>query len=97
MSTANPPTHKHNEETCRRYLGSISEYVDGTLCDDLCAELEAHMAECENCRIVVNTVNKTILLYQQMPAPDMPEQVKERLYKVLHLDAYLPVSEENKT
>lgn len=88
MSVSLP--HQHDEETCRRYLSSLSDYVDGTLGEELCRELETHMATCQNCRIVINTLAKTIALYQQIPEPDMPDAVKERLYKVLHLEPYLP-------
>ncbi len=86
-----PQQHKHDrsEENCRRYLGSLSDYIDGILSEELCHELEAHIETCENCRIVVNTFAKTISLYRQIPEPEMPHAVKERLYKVLHLDAYL--------
>ncbi len=83
-------SHPHDQDTCRRYLGSLSEYADGTLSDELCRELEAHMAHCDNCRIVVNTFTKTVSLYRQIPAPEVPDAVKERLYKVLHLEKYIP-------
>ncbi|MEW6578984.1 MAG: zf-HC2 domain-containing protein [Chloroflexota bacterium] len=89
MSASHQP-HQHDQDACRRYLGSLSEYADGTLSDELCQELEAHMAACENCRIVVNTFTKTVSLYRQIPAPEMPSAVKERLYKVLRLEAYIP-------
>ncbi len=56
----NPHSDVHN---CKNLLASISEFVDGDLPADLCAELEKHLAECENCRIVVNTMRKTIELY----------------------------------
>jgi len=95
MSTGDRPTHTHTPETCRRYLGELSDYVDGTLSEELCHELEAHMAICENCRIVVNTFTKTISLYHQMPAPEMPNEVKERLYKVLDLHAYGPAAKDD--
>jgi len=88
MSAGDRPIHTHTPESCRRYLGELSDYVDGTLSKELCRELEAHMANCENCRVVVNTFAKTIALYRQMPAPEMPGEVKERLYKVLDLHAY---------
>jgi anti-sigma factor RsiW len=78
--------HVHDPEKCRRYLDSLSDYVDGELGEALCREIEAHMAECENCRIVVNTLAKTVMLYHQLPAPEMPNTVRERLYKVLNLD-----------
>jgi len=85
-------THDHNREECRRYLGSLSDYFDGTLSDNLCRELEDHMASCEDCRIVVNTFSKTITLYHRLPQPELPNAVKERLFKVLDLDHYLPPS-----
>ncbi len=83
--THQPSSHDHEHSGCRRYLGSLSDYVDGSLADELCREIEAHMAECENCRVVVNTLSKTVLLYQRLPQPDMPSEVKERLFKVLDL------------
>lgn len=84
--------HDHNHDTsdCQHYLGNLSDYVDGTLSDELCREIEAHMAGCENCRVVVNTLSKTITLYRQLPEPEMPNAVRNRLYKVLNLDDYLP-------
>lgn len=78
--------HVHDSEKCRQYLDSLSDYVDGELGEALCREIEAHMAECENCRVVVNTLAKTVMLYHRLPAPEMPNTVKERLYKVLNLD-----------
>jgi len=95
MSISHPDQHDH--EACRRYLSTLSDYADGTLSDELCQELEAHMATCENCRVVVNTLSKTITLYRQMPEPEMPNAVKERLYKVLNLQDYLASQGENPT
>jgi len=88
MKTAEQP-HEHTPENCRRYLGSLGDYIEGTLGVELCHELEAHMEICENCRVVVNTLAKTITLYQQMPAPELPNAVKERLLAVLDLKPFL--------
>lgn len=80
----------HDHEQCLRMLSSLSEYVDGTLETVICAEIEQHMAECENCRIVVDTLRKTVTLYQMTnDPPDVPEDVRERLFHRLDLDAYL--------
>lgn len=86
--------HKHDRSACQRYLASLSDYVEGDLSPELCEELEAHMAICDNCRIVVNTLTKTISLYRQLPTPDLPNAVKERLYTVLDLKRfYIPPSD----
>lgn len=81
-------TRDHREHDCRDYLGSLSDYVDGVLGEELCREIEAHMAECDNCRVVVNTLLKTVSLYRQLPEPQMPTAVRERLFKVLKLDDF---------
>jgi anti-sigma factor (TIGR02949 family) len=80
--------HQHGD--CRHLLGSLSDYVDGELGASLCAELDRHLAECENCRIVVDTLRKTVYLYHVTAAPDpVPDDVKERLYKRLSIDDLL--------
>jgi hypothetical protein len=48
------------------------------------------MLDCENCRIVVDTLRKTVLLYQQNSQPaSVPAEVRERLYRKLDLADYL--------
>ena len=80
----------HDHEQCLKLLSSLSDYVDGSLEAMICAQIEEHMAECENCRIVVDTLRKTVSLYQMTnDAPDVPADVRERLFRRLDLDAYL--------
>ena len=74
-------------ESCKDLLRSISEYVDGDLASELCAELEQHLAGCENCRIVVDTLRKTVyLVHANTEQPTLPEDVRARLYQCLDLD-----------
>jgi anti-sigma factor RsiW len=82
---------EHQHSHCKDLLDSLSDYVDGALGDSICQEIEAHIAECNNCRIVVDTLRKTVYLYQSTsdePA-DVPAQVRERLYRSLNLEDYL--------
>jgi anti-sigma factor (TIGR02949 family) len=80
------PHAKHN---CRELLESLSDYVDGELSENLCAELERHLTDCTNCRIVVDTLQKTIDLYhaERVPQP-LPLDVRDRLFHRLDLDDY---------
>ncbi len=75
--------HEHGQ--CRALLGVLSEYVDGEVDDSLCAEIERHLAECGNCRIMVDTLRKTIVLYRAYGHEEVPADAKERLYAVLNL------------
>ena len=76
-------------EHCRGMLGDLSDFLDGELSDEFCQEIEEHMAGCEECRIVVDTLNKTILLYRELPQPAMSEEARSRLYQSLDLSEYL--------
>lgn len=71
---------------CGQLLGNLSDYVDGDLAQALCAEIERHLAECENCRVVVNTLRKTVEIVHQTSAEEpLPEGVHERLLACLQL------------
>ena len=75
---------------CESLLGSLSAYIDGELDPQLCRELEKHLAGCENCRVVLNTTRRTIdLVHAPAEQPELPEDVRERLFKRLNLDDYL--------
>jgi len=76
-------------ENCQSLLEGISEYIDGTAKDEFCLELERHLSTCENCRVVVDTMKKTVYLYQSSIESDMPSGVRERLFRSLNLAEFL--------
>ncbi|MBN1536693.1 MAG: zf-HC2 domain-containing protein [Anaerolineales bacterium] len=79
-----------SHEQCRYLLGSLSEYIDGKLDESICQEIEQHMAGCENCRVVIDTLRKTVSLYHEEALhTQTPEDVRQRLYKRLKLEDFL--------
>jgi anti-sigma factor RsiW len=85
--------HKH-KQGCRDLLASISDYADGSLEEGLCQELDRHLADCDDCQVVVDTLRKTIELYHTEVTHAVPEDVKRRLFKRLDLDDLLPPAEK---
>lgn len=79
----------HTQRPCQHLIAHLPDYVDGTAAAAICAEIEAHMTGCEDCRVVVDTLRQTIHLYHTLPAPDLPEPARRRLYKSLDLDEFL--------
>jgi anti-sigma factor RsiW len=77
------------DHDCHHLLGDLSDFVDGEASAAICAEIERHLADCENCRVVVDTLRQTIKLYHQLPQPSLPADARERLYKSLDLQAFL--------
>jgi anti-sigma factor (TIGR02949 family) len=81
---------KHVHKNCRQLLGSLSEYVDGELDEELCSVLEQHLEGCEDCRIVVDTLRKTVYLYHESNQDEaIPTDIRTRLYKSLNIEEYL--------
>ena len=85
-----------NEQSqCRSLLVFLSDFVDGTLSEELCREIQSHTAECEHCRIVVDTLRKTISLYHE--CADEPVEIsgelRDHIFKTLKLDDYLQQQE----
>jgi len=75
---------------CKALLSQLSEYVDGTLDPRLCKVLERHLKTCEDCRVVLNTMRKTIDLYRTVgESQAIPNEVRERLFHRLDLSEYL--------
>ena len=71
---------------CSDVINSISDYLDAEAAQELCAELEAHFAECPQCRIQIDTVRKTISLFRSEASHECPEQVRTRLHAVLSFE-----------
>ena len=79
-----------HETKCNALLGNLSEYIDGELRADLCAQIEEHMKTCENCRVVVNTLQKTVELFERCNDPcELPEAIRERLFAKLEISDFL--------
>jgi anti-sigma factor (TIGR02949 family) len=82
--------NRHDHTNCEQLLGSLSEYIDGELTPELCEEIEKHLSGCDDCRVVLNTTKRTIdLVHAPIEKPDLPDDVRERLFKRLKLDDYL--------
>jgi len=86
-----------NHDGCPDILGNLSNYLDGEASAALCAEIDKHLAHCEDCRVVVDTLNRTVTLYRTLPQPEMPEVMRERLYKKLDLEPYFQPKEQMMT
>ncbi len=85
--------HSHS---CQDLKAQLSSYIDGELDDAVCAEIQRHLADCDNCRVMVDTLKKTIVLYREAPAETVPPEVHARLVKVLDLEAIKKKTDRDK-
>ena len=90
MAKSHKNNHDHESMDCPKLLRDLSDFIDGQLSPDICASFEDHLAQCENCRVVFDTTNRTILLYQNSAKEEtLPEGTRERLFKKLSLEDLL--------
>jgi len=83
-------SHTHTPK-CKSMLTSLSDYVDGTLSDELCQEIDRHLADCPDCTVMVDTLRKTVSIVHRCAEDEAqaPAPVRARLYKTLKLDDYI--------
>lgn len=64
-------------------LEQLGEYLDKEAARELCKAIEAHLDRCHDCRFEVDTIRKTIVLYQNDEPVDMPVTVRSSLQAAL--------------
>jgi anti-sigma factor RsiW len=68
---------------CATLLRLVDGYLDGRLAPRSRRRLEVHLCSCGGCRVVVDTVRRTIRLYRGSRAVAMPGPCRRRLHRLL--------------
>lgn len=68
---------------CETLLAYLSDYIDKNLNEELTAEAQAHLATCQNCRVVLDTTQQTIFLFRQQGQRTIPAKRRQRLFSQL--------------
>jgi len=78
-----------HESSCQDVLINLNAYIDHELDALSCEEIEAHLGACPDCQIVVNTLKKTLQLYQlDGKTTTLPAETRRRLFACLDLNEY---------
>ena len=65
--------------TCRTTIALLADYLDASLSGAVVAELESHVAGCDECRAYLSTYRRTRELTARVLRAAMPETVRARL------------------
>jgi anti-sigma factor RsiW len=68
---------------CEEVIHELSSFLDGELSAAAVEDLEVHLEECSDCKIVVNQTKKTIELYCDCGPVELPREVRNRLHQAL--------------
>lgn len=69
--------------TCKEFLQELNDYLDDAVDVELRRHIEAHITECPNCFVILDTTQKTIKVYKGMQPQMLPEAVSTRLNKAV--------------
>jgi mycothiol system anti-sigma-R factor len=69
--------------TCRELFERLSEYLDGELSPEICAEIRRHMDGCDPCIRFAKTLQKTADLCRRLPAHAVPSDLAAHLHALL--------------
>src|SRR5206468_886279 len=81
---AQPTLPRSGRMTCEELYPRLTEMADGTLDGDVCAEVERHLAECGDCRLVRQDLEDLARLCRaEKAATTMPHDVRQRIATLL--------------
>ncbi len=70
--------------TCDQLVAYQSDYIVGNLTEELTQAAQEHLATCANCRVVLDSTQKMILLYKERgQVQQIPAERKSALYDQL--------------
>ena len=68
---------------CEELLAMLNDYVDGGVDSGVCEQFEKHLAGCNPCQVVVDTIRKTVTLYRDGQPYELPVEFRRRLHSAL--------------
>ncbi len=69
--------------TCKEFLASLDDLIDGSVTTEMRAELQAHIGKCGHCEVILNTTRKTIEIYRSHEIYDLPTSLRDRLHAAI--------------
>ena len=68
---------------CSEVLEQLADYLDADARAEMCRAIEEHLKVCEGCRVEVDSVRKTIVLYQADREVHVPQPAAASLQSAL--------------
>ena len=72
-------------KNCKEYIGEINDYLDGELDPGICEEIEKHIGQCENCRIMIDSLKQTVILCREGKPEALPPALETKLNDLLRV------------
>jgi len=68
---------------CKEVVKSVHEYLDGELTQEITAQFEKHLQECQPCQKFLQSYRKTIQLLKKTWDKEMPLEPSKKIWRLL--------------
>lgn len=68
-------------EVSKHVCGDLDEHIDSKEC----RAIKKHLASCPNCSAYLDSLKKTVLIYQHIPNPRFPHRSRKKLFATLKI------------
>jgi len=68
-------------DVAKHVCGDLDEHIDSPEC----RAIRKHLETCPNCTAYLDSLKKTILVYQHIPNPGFPKRARKKLFAKLKL------------
>lgn len=70
--------------TCKELVGLVTEYLEGTLQEDVRMRMERHLSVCDGCTTYLEQMRQTIRLTGQVQEETLTPQQRDDLLRLFH-------------
>ena len=87
-TVAEPPERRTTPEAddveiaCQEFVELVTDYLEGTLPEEVEHAVAAHLELCEPCRIYLEQIRSTTGAMRTLPRPALPQSARDRLLDV---------------
>ncbi len=71
-----------DEMTCKELVELVTEYLEGTLAEDLRAKMEDHLSRCDGCTHYLEQMQQTIRLTGRVREESLTSQQRDDLLRL---------------
>jgi anti-sigma factor RsiW len=68
---------------CENVIHELSDFIDGDLDAAMKREIESHLDGCKECRLAIDQTKKTIEIFCDSEAVELPSDVRNRLHEAV--------------
>ena len=59
--------------SCADFMADLASYMDGDAAEDIRLQIEAHLAHCQTCQVVLDSTRKTLSVVTESGSFELPE------------------------